>query len=98
VKAKVYMIRLLVLILSLVATRTAMADERGAAMANSVANEMIPDSASKYEDSHPEESEKQGGPWDLRNFGITTSYDRDVKASENRESRKCSGGKIEKLC
>jgi hypothetical protein len=45
-----------------------------------------------------EESEKQGGPWDLRNLGIITSYDRNVKASEYRKSCKCSGEKIEKLC
>ena len=59
---------------------------------------MISDSTSKYEDGDPEESEKQGGPWDLHNFGIITSYDRNVKASEYHKSRKCSGEKIEKLC
>jgi hypothetical protein len=59
---------------------------------------MISDRASKYEDGDPEESEKEGSPWNLRNFGIITSYNRNVKASEYRKSRKCGGEKIEKLC
>jgi hypothetical protein len=60
--------------------------------------EMISDSASKYEDGDSEDSEKEGGPWDLSDFGIITSCNRNVKASEYRKSRKCGAEKIEKLC
>jgi hypothetical protein len=47
----------------------------------SVPKEMISDSAPKYEDDDPEESEKRDGPRYLRNLGITTPYDRSEKGS-----------------
>jgi hypothetical protein len=72
--------------------------EKGAARAPSLPNEMISDGAPKCENGEPEESEKQCGPRDLRNFGIITSYDRDEKASEYGKCRKCGGEKIEKFC
>ena len=59
---------------------------------------MISDSAPKYEDADPEESEKRGGPGNLHNFGITNTYDRNEKASKNRKGRECSRDKIEKFC
>ena len=59
---------------------------------------MISDSAPKYEDDDPEESEKRDGPRYLRDFGITTPYDRSEKASEYGKSREYSGERIEELC
>jgi hypothetical protein len=73
-------------------------DRKGAVKATSVPDEMISDNASKYKDGDPKESEKRGGPGDLRNFGIATSYDRSEKASEYGEGREYGGEKIEKLC
>jgi len=59
---------------------------------------MISDSAPKYEDRNPKESEKRGCPGNLRNFGIIASYDRYVKASEYCKGRERSCEKIEMLC
>jgi len=66
--------------------------------AASVSNKLISDNAPKYEHSDPEESEKQRGPRDPRNFGIITSYDCHEKASEYGKSPECSGDQIQKLC
>jgi len=44
---------------------------------------MISDSAPKYEDDDPEESEKRDGSRYLRNFGITTPYNRRSKSKHH---------------